>query len=247
MNQDFILKVLIVEDDFSFALELQMLIEELGYTCSGIVDDSEKALALIANKKPDIILMDIDINGEKSGLELAEDLKDYSLPVLFISSSDNQATHSKAKEIGMIGFLVKPLSKITLLTILDLFFNQIEQQRKNRQLDIGVFDQSLLIKRGGLYHKVDIDNIIHISSDMEYATIFTTQGKFMFRESLKKLEARLDKNKFFRSHQSHIINFTYLKSIQSKESVAIMSDETQVPISRRNRTILEGYWKRVGY
>lgn len=224
-----------------------MLIEELGYQSIGIVDTSEKAVALMAKNKPDIILMDIDLNGEKSGLELAEEIKGQSIPTIFITSHDNQYSHKKAKEIGMIGFLVKPLSKITLLSVFDLFFNQIKQQRKNQQLDIGVFENSLLIKRGGLYHKVNTDDIIHISSDMEYATIYTTQGKFIFRESLKKLSEQLDQEKFFRTHQSHIINFSYLKSIDSSESVAILTNDVQVPISRRNKKTLEGYWKRVGY
>jgi len=64
---NFALKILIVEDDFSFALDLQMLVEKLGYHVQAVVDSAEKARELIQRKAPDAILMDIDLKGEMTG------------------------------------------------------------------------------------------------------------------------------------------------------------------------------------
>ena len=61
MSSTFALKILIIEDDFSFALDLQMLVERLGYTALGIVDTGEQALQFIKRNPPDAILMDIDL------------------------------------------------------------------------------------------------------------------------------------------------------------------------------------------
>lgn len=66
------LNVLIVEDDLSFSIELGMLVEEIGYQVAGRVDNAEEAQALIEQKVPDFILLDIDLKGKMTGLELGE-------------------------------------------------------------------------------------------------------------------------------------------------------------------------------
>ncbi len=68
----FKLDVLIVEDNLSFSLELAMLIEEIGYNVIGTADNAKDALSLIYDKKPGIILMDHEIKGDMTGIELGE-------------------------------------------------------------------------------------------------------------------------------------------------------------------------------
>lgn len=63
-----VLNFLIVEDDISSAIDLKMNIIELGYQVCGIVDNANDAIIHINNYKPDIIMMDIDINGEMNGI-----------------------------------------------------------------------------------------------------------------------------------------------------------------------------------
>ena len=104
----FVLEVLIVEDDFSFSLDLRMLVERLGYKCAGTVDNAEHALEIINRKTPGAILMDIDLKGQMSGIELAEKIKKKNIPVLFITSYQDEATYERAKKLEMVGFLVKP-------------------------------------------------------------------------------------------------------------------------------------------
>ena len=79
-------RVLIVEDDFSFGLELVMLVEEIGYQVLGLKENSDDALVLIQQDTPDVILMDIDIKGSMNGLELATAIKHLRIPVIFITS-----------------------------------------------------------------------------------------------------------------------------------------------------------------
>ena len=237
----FALRILIVEDDFSFALDLQMLVEELGYQVVAIVEDAGKALELIHRKSPDVILMDIELKGDMTGLELAERIQKKQIPTLFITSYDDGTTYDRAKKLKMIGFLVKPLNDITLLTAIDACLRDIPRSSNDRKLNL--LNNSLLIKKGKLYHKVNLEEIYSISSDKEYATIYTADDKFVMRESLKNLLELLEEYAFFRSHQSHIINLDYLKSIDIEDSVAIMTNGQQVPISRRNRKLIEERWQ----
>lgn len=239
----FVLNVLIVEDEFSFALELRMLVEELGYRCAGIVDNAEQALDLIDNKPPDVILMDIDLKGKMTGVELGEKIKHKKIPILFITSYSDKSTYDRANQLKMIGFLVKPLNDFTLLTAIEACLSDIPRSTQDSHLNI--LNESLLIKKGKLYHKVNIRDIYNIESDLEYVTIHILDIKFVLRESLKNLMVLLNDKNFFRSHQSHIINLSYLKSIDMNEGYAILENKKQVPLSRRNRKLLEERWRGV--
>ena len=102
MSKKFALQILIVEDDFSFALDLQMLIEELGYQCFGIVDSAEKAYELINKRPPDAILMDIDLKGQMSGIDLAERIQNKNITVLFVTSHKDEKTYLRAKSLNSL-------------------------------------------------------------------------------------------------------------------------------------------------
>ena len=236
----FALKILIVEDDFSFALDLQMLVERLGYHVQAIVDSAENARELIQRKAPDAILMDIDLKGKMTGLELAELIQQQNIPTLFITSYQDTETYERARSLRMIGFLVKPLNDLTLLSAIEACLKEIPRSSEDKSLNL--LNESLLIKKGKLYYKVNLKDIYCIESDREYVIIHTSDNKFVMRDSLKNLLSMLEEFSFFRSHQSYLINLNYLNSINIEDSIAIMTNGQNIPISRRNRKLIEKHW-----
>jgi len=242
-SSTFALEILIVEDNFAFALQLQRLLDKLGYKCRGIIDNAEKALIEINQKAPDAILMDIDLKGEMTGLDLAENIQNKKIPILFITSYKDSDTYERAKELSMVGFLVKPMNEITIMTGLDLCLSNINATQEDKNLQI--LNDSILIKKGKLFHKVKVNDIRHIESDREYITFVTSEGKFVVKGSLKKTLEIVENHGFFRCHQRYIINLKHLISINTKDSVLIISDIGQVPMSRRYRKEIESRWINV--
>ena len=116
----FRLKVLIVEDNFSFAIELEMLLEELNYEVISKHDNSATALEAIFSKEPDLILMDINIKGELNGVEIGQKIIGLNIPILYITSFKDEATYREAAKSNMIGYLVKPIEKYSLRTAVQL-------------------------------------------------------------------------------------------------------------------------------
>jgi len=108
------ISILIVEDEMSIALELEMLIDELGYQLNSIIDNGEEVLTIATEKLPDLILMDIGIKGKYSGLEVAEKIKHLPIAVLFITSYQNQEMFQRAKLTNFAGYVTKPVSKVAL-------------------------------------------------------------------------------------------------------------------------------------
>jgi len=114
------IKILIVEDEMSIALELEMLIDELDYELIDIIDNAEEALTIILEKSPDLILMDIGIKGKYSGIEVAEKIKHLPIAILFITNYHSKEIFQRAKSTNFAGYLTKPISKISVQSAIEI-------------------------------------------------------------------------------------------------------------------------------
>jgi len=83
-------KILIVEDNLTYAIQLEVMLFNLGNFVCLRTDNSIDALRLISQEKPHLILMDIDIKGALSGIEIGHKIKDFKIPILYISSFGNE-------------------------------------------------------------------------------------------------------------------------------------------------------------
>ena len=127
------LKILIVEDNLSFALELEMLLDEMGYTDTMRADHSGTALDYIYSQEPDLILMDIDINGNLSGLELGEKIAHLDIPVLYITALQEAPYQEASRQSSAIGYLVKPVQPLTLRSAIDLAIAKVQAQKESEK------------------------------------------------------------------------------------------------------------------
>jgi len=102
-------KILIVEDDDIIARVEDWRLKNLGYTVCGRATNGADAIELVANKKPDVVLMDINIKGEIDGIETARMIKkEFNIPVIYVTSHSDGATLVRAKETKPDGFILKP-------------------------------------------------------------------------------------------------------------------------------------------
>ncbi|WP_316847153.1 sigma 54-interacting response regulator [Pedobacter psychrodurus] len=123
-------KILIVEDEFIVANDLRIMLEKAGYKVCGIAPSVVKALELIATKEPDWILLDIFLQGDKTGIDLAGQLTEMGIPFIYISANTNQGILEAAKATLPYGFLVKPFREKDLMVMLDIARYRHEQHLK---------------------------------------------------------------------------------------------------------------------
>lgn len=130
-------KILIVEDERIVAVDLKNRLTKLDYQITGLAADSDKALTLINQDPPDIILMDIRIQGGLDGIETAALLqRTHSIPVIYLTAYSEQQTLNRAIATKPYGYLLKPFSDrelhITIQVSLERFASDT-QFRKNEQ------------------------------------------------------------------------------------------------------------------
>jgi DNA-binding response OmpR family regulator len=99
--------LLIVEDDILPAMDLRDELEDAGYSVMDLTGRYEEALAAAKDRKPDLALVNIVLQGRDDGLALARDLKERDIPVLFISG---QVNREKTAQSVAVGSLPKPYS-----------------------------------------------------------------------------------------------------------------------------------------
>lgn len=105
-------KILIVEDESIVAFNLQQRLELMGYEVAGVADTGAESLALVAEHKPDLVLMDIHIKGEMDGIEVASRLsQNASVPVVYLTAYSEDTTLERARRTRPYGYLIKPFSE----------------------------------------------------------------------------------------------------------------------------------------
>ena len=108
-------KVLIVEDDHISGLTLRKLLERKGYEITGVVPSGERALKSIEKNRPEIVLMDIWLDGDMDGIEATEHINDkWDIPVIYITAHTDVPTMVRANQTKHHGFLQKPVDDIDL-------------------------------------------------------------------------------------------------------------------------------------
>lgn len=115
-------RILIVEDQFIEAHDLQLILEKANYEVTGIARSVEQALEQIEIEKPDLVFLDIMLRGSRNGIELAHYLKEKYIGFIFISANSSKSILDQAKTTHPYGFIVKPFREQDVLTTLEIAF-----------------------------------------------------------------------------------------------------------------------------
>jgi PAS domain S-box-containing protein len=105
-------RIMVVEDERIIALHLRQQLVKLGYQVVGVVASGEKALANVRDLRPDVMLMDIHIEGELDGIETAARMpEDLQIPVVYLTAYSEEATLARARATRPYGYLLKPFAE----------------------------------------------------------------------------------------------------------------------------------------
>ena len=113
-------KVLIVEDQFVEANDLQLMLKKAGYEVCGIARSVPIAEEIIKKERPGLVLLDIFLKGKGTGIDLAKQLAEENIAFIYLSANSNETVLNAAKATQPYGFLVKPFREKDLLVMLEI-------------------------------------------------------------------------------------------------------------------------------
>jgi PAS domain S-box-containing protein len=125
--------VLIVEDESVNAAVIEHQLKKLGYSIAGIAPSGEEALALAQRTKPDVVLMDIQLEGQMDGVEVAIAIrKEMGIPVVFLTGNSDEQTIHRARMTEAFGYLHKPIQEREVHSALQLALHKAEMESRVR-------------------------------------------------------------------------------------------------------------------
>jgi DNA-binding NarL/FixJ family response regulator len=124
-------KILIVEDEPIIAEDIGALIERNDFVATAIAYTKKDALHELDTNLPDLVLLDINLNGEMDGLLIAEQIHEqYNIPFIFITSYSDKSTLEKAKYTEPSGYIVKPFNEAGLYSTIEIaMFNHAQKNK----------------------------------------------------------------------------------------------------------------------
>lgn len=219
-------KITIVEDDPLIALDLQEVLEEEGYEIKGIYHSGEKALENI-DKTTELALLDINLEGLMTGIELGIELKKKNIPIIFITSYYDENILMKAKEANPMAYIIKPFEEHDIIANIKLALNKISHQQSPSILT--KHDKPVFVKSTNKMIRIIPEEIQYIEAYDIYSNLFIDGKRTTISHTLKNIHEILNYLFLIRVHRSFIVNINKVKSICDDE---VMIDDFRIPIGR---------------
>ena len=210
------LRVVIVEDEFPVLMDISRKLKNLGYEVVGAHSNYEDAVVSIIENEPDLLILDINLGGNKSGIDLAKSInKKFKIPFLFLTASSDATTFEQASKVSPMGFIIKPFKLEDLRNNIELSFKNYQKLKVNEDSDeFKRKDGHFFIKHNGAFVNLNVDEITHIEAMDNYIKLFSDKNKYTINMSLKDICLKLPQDKFIRIHKSTAVALNAIQSIE---------------------------------
>ena len=245
------LDVLIVDDEQPARRKLRSYLKkEAGIDAIFEAENGIDAVSRIRKSHPDLVFLDIQMPG-LNGFEVIEKVGIESMPaVIFVTAYDEYALD--AFEVQAVDYLLKPFDEERFRKSFSRAKAQIQTGSQNaaffKNLLSEVYKEKkylhrIMVKKGSRYLFVNTSEISYISAYEKYINLHTREGTHLVRDTMNRMESRLDPDDFARIHRSSIVNLNYVKELQPwshGDCIVILKDGTRLNLSRRYRDKLLG-------
>ena len=217
------IRCLIVEDQLPAQRVLETYISELEHVeLHGVCSSAAQAMALLQTKTFDLIFLDIHLP-KMDGFSFLRTLPNPPNVIVTTAYSEHAL---EGFELNVIDYLLKPFS-------FERFCRAVSKVKKDlaeipSASNISA-NQSLFIKTDGDFVRLDIDNLVHISSDGNFLNINMVNTRYYILGSLHSWLEKLPREKFMRVQKSHIVNLNHIEKISGNRITTVRGP---VPIGR---------------
>ncbi len=235
-------KVVIIDDEQDAIESIRLFLNENfpDLTVSGSAQSVDEAVHILTLAQPGLVFLDIEMPGG-SGFDVLERMPNRDFNVIFVTAYNQYAI--KAFKYSASDYLLKPFD-FTEMTcaikkvlngkpqggVVEEKINLLLQNIKNNK------PEKIALATSESIEFIKISNIIHIQAEGSYSTLkLLDQSELVVSKNLGEFESLLEDYPFYRAHQSHLINLTYVKKVNRYGNEIIMDDGSVAFLSRRKK------------
>jgi DNA-binding LytR/AlgR family response regulator len=219
------LNIYIVEDEPLIVSTIEVALRKQGFYALGNTDNFKSAIKDIERLNPDLVLIDIQLEGRKDGVDLALELDKIQQPYLFLSSQTDPSTIDRVKQTNPLGYIVKPFTENGLRTNIELAWHNYKDSHQH----------FLTLKHEGKLHRVNENTISYLKAYDNYCYVVTTTKTYLVPHTLKHMFSRLQGNYFIKAHRSYVVNLNHILSI-NKNTISLKTET--IPLSASKKSIV---------
>lgn len=232
--------VLIVEDEVLVSLDIGERLKKAGFHITAMVETGEQALDHLQTNFPDLVLLDICLDGKLDGIETAEKINTkYTLPIVYLTSLTDQTTFRKAQQTKPSAYIQKPFNEIELIRAIELaisnhshFSHSNDETKASKEEVYYILNDSIFLKHRTRFEKVSLSSIVFLEADGNCTYIHTATRKFFLSTTMGSILENLHIPNIIRTHRSYAVN---LNMISSYEGNMLFIDKIEIPVSRSHR------------
>lgn len=204
--------IIIVEDDILISEHLKTILINDGYTNVFIENTYASAINSISTKKPDLILLDVNLNDDKTGIDIAHFALQNNINFIYITAQSEKPIVEKIIATKPLAYVLKPFNSVVVSTTIKIALEKIK-------------GNCITIKDGiKTEYKVNCDEIIYIKSEKNYLQIVTKTKTILARNTLKNIKNNLPKDVFIQPNRSCFVNSNYIEK-QDNHSLIVAGTE----------------------
>ncbi|HET8804322.1 MAG TPA: response regulator [Aequorivita sp.] len=219
------LKIYIVEDDPIIVFTIETALKKQGYGICGNADNYEEAIEEIKKKKPDLVLVDIQLDGEKDGIHIAEKLDALKIPYLYLTAQTDPYTIKRVKETRPLGYIVKPFTENGLRSNIEIAWNNYKNE-----------EEYFTFSANNELYKIKQSQILYLKAFDNYCYVITSEKEYLVPKTLKFLASQLNAEKFAKTHRSYFVN---LLKIDALRADSLLVNNVEIPVSNSKKIHLK--------
>ncbi len=242
------MRALIIDDEEDVRITLKLLQDKYlpQVKIVGEANNVSEGVEIINALKPDLLFLDLEMP-DGTGFDLLDNLLG-STKVIFITAHSEYAL--KAFKYSAVDYLLKPVDALELVEAVNRARQISDEQHSLTALKDNLAESTpskLVLKDMNSIYLVNLGDIVRCESDNYYTTFHLINGEaHVISKPLKYYEQLLD-NRFVRVHQTHLINFDFVKQLDRQEGgQLVMHDGSLIPISGRKKEYILNHIRSLG-
>lgn len=220
------MRIVLVEDETIIAEYLRNVIEGNGHHVKVLLTGDLDFEKFLTENKPDLVFLDIQLNSNQSGVDLAEACNKMSIPFVYLTSYSDPKTISSAFEHDPMAYILKPFTEEEVYKTLEVAKIKIAQNNHSKFLSL---------KDGYDTVRIRHSEIRWLKADNIYTEIATDNKKYLQRAPLSEMMEMLPESLFCRVHRSYIVNMERVDRVGA-DHLEVAGE--QIPLSRSKKVQL---------
>ncbi len=239
-------KAVVIDDNPSMRDNNRNIVQK-GFTEISLVGEASsvsEGIKLINREKPDLVLLDIELEGG-TGFDILQQVNHSSFALIFITAFNDYAI--KAIKFSALDYVLKPVDEDELVSAVHKALEQLSINRLETQVKVFMehYEKSTQIKKVVLktstdLHIVNLHDITYCKSDNNYTKFyFKSESPITVSKGMKEYEKLFSDYGFIRPHNSFLVNLNYITKLDKTDGgFLIMQDNTEIPVSVRRKAKL---------